>query len=149
MSAPLGEPPAPADREEKLREQPLGEVLKQTTQDAADLFRAEVALAKAEVREKGQQLGAGAGLVIGGAVFGLAALGALTAFLIMLLAEWLDSGWAAALIVTVLWAVVAAILALAGKSRIQKAAPPAPTETTQSVKEDVQWVKTQTQSGRR
>jgi Putative Actinobacterial Holin-X, holin superfamily III len=141
--------PEPADREEALREAPLGEVLAQTAQDASDLFRQEVALAKAEVKEKGQQLGAGAGMLAGAAVVGLAALGAFTAWLILLIGGWLDSYTWGAIIVTLLWAVVAGILAMVGKSRIQKAAPPAPTETADSVKEDVQWVKTQTQSARR
>jgi hypothetical protein len=56
--------------------------------------------------------------------------------------------WLAALIVTVVWLAIAAVLGLAGKSAIQKATPPAP-QTVETVKEDIQWAKTQTGSAAR
>ena len=57
--------------------------------------------------------------------------------------------WLAALIVTVLWAAVAAVMALVGKNRVQEALPPVPEDSVESVKEDVQWTKTKAQEGRR
>ena len=57
--------------------------------------------------------------------------------------------WLAALIVTVIWAAIAGVMALLGKSRVQKALPPVPEQSVESVKEDVQWTKTSAQSGRR
>ena len=57
--------------------------------------------------------------------------------------------WLAALIVTVLWAAVAAAMALVGKNRVQEALPPVPEDSVESVKEDVQWTKTKAQEGRR
>jgi hypothetical protein len=49
-------------------------------------------------------------------------------------------GWAA-LIVAGVWAVVAGVLALLGRSKL-KAFNPKPERTIETVKEDVQWAKT-------
>jgi hypothetical protein len=57
--------------------------------------------------------------------------------------------WLAALIVTVVYAAIAGVLALQGRERIQQATPPVPEQTVETVKEDVQWAKTQLPSGRR
>jgi Putative Actinobacterial Holin-X, holin superfamily III len=46
------------------------------------------------------------------------------------------------------YAALAGALAIAGRSRIQKATPAAPEQTIETVKEDVQWAKTQARSGR-
>jgi hypothetical protein len=50
--------------------------------------------------------------------------------------------WVAALIVTVLWAAVAGVLALLGRNKVQEATPPVE-QTVETIKEDVQWAKTQ------
>jgi hypothetical protein len=81
-------------------------------------------------------------------LLGLCALGAFTALLILALDEAIPA-WAAALIVTAVMAAVAGFLALIGKRRLEEAEPPVPTQTIESTKEDVQWAKTQLQSGRR
>jgi hypothetical protein len=87
--------------------------------------------------------------MLGGAgVAGLLALGTLTAFLILLLNEWMDA-WIAALILTVVWAAVAGVLALQGRNKVQEAAPPVPEQTVDTLKEDVEWAKTQRPSGAR
>ena len=44
---------------------------------------------------------------------------------------------------------IAAVLALQGRNKVQEAGPPVPEQATESVKEDVQWAKTQARSGRR
>jgi len=54
----------------------------------------------------------------------------------------------AALIVTVLWAVVALVLASAGRKSLQQATPPVP-QTVETVKEDIQWAKNPTGSAPR
>jgi uncharacterized membrane protein YqjE len=130
-----------------LRDRPAGELLKDLSQQTGTLVRQEVELAKAELTEKGKQLGAGAGLLTGAAVAVLLALGALTACLIAVLATALAT-WLAALIVAVVYVAIAAVLAVAGRSRIQRATPPAPEQTIETVKEDVQWAKTRARSGR-
>jgi uncharacterized membrane protein YqjE len=130
-----------------LRERPAGELLKDLSQQTSTLVRQELELAKAELAQKGKQLGAGAGLVIAGAIVALLALGALTACLIAVLATAVAT-WLAALIVAVVYAALAGALAIAGRSRIQKATPAAPEQTIETVKEDVQWAKTRARSGR-
>jgi len=76
----------------------------------------------------------------GGALFGLGAFGAFTAFLIALLGLAMDT-WIAALIVTVIYGVIAGVLAMSGKNKIQEATPPAP-QTVDTLKEDARWAKT-------
>jgi len=133
--------------QDDLRERPVGDLLKQLSEDTAKLVRKEVELARAEVTEKGKQAGIGAGMFGGAGVAALLALGSLTACLIALLATGMKV-WIAALIVTVLWAAIAGVLALLGRSRVQEATPPAE-QTVETIKEDVQWAKTQTPSAGR
>jgi Putative Actinobacterial Holin-X, holin superfamily III len=131
-----------------LRERPIGELLKQLSQETTTLVKQELDLAKAEVAQKGQQAGKGAGMFGGAGVTGLMALGSFTAFLILLL-DGAMPNWAAALVVTAVYAAIAGVLALQGRNKLKEATPPVPEQAVESVKEDVQWAKTQTQSGRR
>jgi MFS family permease len=135
-------------RQEDLRGQPTGELVKQLAEQTSTLVRKEIELAKAELSERGKAAGAGAGILGGAGIVGLLAAGALTAFLILLLAEAMDA-WVAALIVAVVYGAGAALLALNGRQRIKEGMPPAPEQTIESVKEDVQWAKTRATSARR
>ena len=131
-----------------LRERPVGELLKELSNQTSTLVRQELQLAKAEMAEKGKKAGLGAGLFGGAGVVGFLALGALTACLIAAL----DTGmatWLAALIVAVVYAAIAGVLALVGRKKAQEATPPAPEQAIESTKEDVQWAKTQARSARR
>jgi hypothetical protein len=84
--------------------------------------------------------------MLGGAgVAALLTLGTLTACLILVLNEFMDA-WLAALILTVVWAAIAGVLALQGRNKVQEATPPAP-QTVETLKEDVEWAKTQRPSG--
>jgi hypothetical protein len=132
---------------EQLRERPIGDLVKQLAGQTSTLVRQEIDLAKAEMSEKASVAGKGAGLFGGAAVVGLLAAGALTAFLILLLSEAMDA-WLAALIVGVVMAAVAGALAAAGRSRIRAATPPLPEQTVETVKEDVEWAKSQKPSAR-
>jgi predicted lipid-binding transport protein (Tim44 family) len=131
----------------ELRERPVGELLKQLAEETSTLVRQEMDLAKAEMAAKGKQAGLGAGMLGGAGLVGLLALGALTACLIAALATTMST-WLAALIVAVVYAMVAGALALIGKSRIKDATPPVPEQTQDSVKEDVAWAKTRARSAR-
>jgi hypothetical protein len=53
---------------------------------------------------------------------------------------WMPLGWAAVVVAGV-WAVIAAVLAVIGRSRLKKFNPK-PERTIETVKEDVQWAKT-------
>jgi hypothetical protein len=133
---------------EDLRDRPVSELIKQLAEETQTLVRQEMDLAKAEMREKGKRAGLGVGLMGGATVVALGAFGALTAFLIALLAEAMDV-WVAALIVGLVYAAIAAVLALQGKEKITEATPPVPEQTVQTVKEDVQWAKNQVRSDSR
>lgn len=124
------------------------DLVKQLSEQTSRLVQQEMELAKVELSAKAKEAGIGAGMLGGAGVFGLYALGALTATLIAALSLAMDT-WLAALIVTVLWTAVAGIAALVGKSRLQKGTPPIPEQSVESVKEDVQWTKTSAQRGRR
>jgi uncharacterized membrane protein YqjE len=128
-----------------LRERPVGELLKQLSQDTATLVNKELELAKAELAEKGKKAGMGAGMFGGAGLVGVMALGALTACFILALDTAMKS-WLAALIVAAVYAAIAGVLALLGKSKVQEATPPVPEQTVETVKEDVQWAKTRRQS---
>jgi len=132
---------------ERLRERPIGELLKQLSQQTSTLVRQELELAKADMAEKGKKAGVGAGVLGGAVVVGLLALGALTTCIIAALATAMEL-WLAALIVAVAYAVVGAVLAVMGKQRLKEASPPIPKETQESVKEDVEWAKSRARSAR-
>jgi hypothetical protein len=129
------------------RERPIGELVRDLSQQTSTLVRKEIELARAELQQKGKVAGKGAGLLGGAAVAGLLALGALTAALIALLDKAMAT-WVAALIVMALWAIVAAVLAKAGQGALKRATPPAP-QTVETVKEDIQWAKNPTGSAPR
>jgi uncharacterized membrane protein YqjE len=140
------EPPEPERGAEDERS--VGELLRELSAETSTLVRQEVQLAKAELTEKGKQAGKGAGLLGGAAVMGLALLGAFTAFLIAVIALAVPV-WLSALIVTVLYGVIAGVLALAGKKALQQAGPAKPEQTIDTLKEDAQWAKTQAKSAKK
>lgn len=125
-----------------LREQGMGELFKHLSDDLSTLVRQELKLAQAEMTDKGKKAGVGAGMLGGAGLVGVLALAALTTFFIALLATAMVV-WLAALIVTVVYAAAAGALALFGKNRVSEATPPVPEQTVETVKEDVQWAKTQ------
>jgi len=130
----------PSDTQQDLREQSTGDLVKQLTQQVSTLVRQEVELAKVEMTDKGKKAGVGIGMFGGASVAALLGLGALTAFLILVL-DLAMPAWAAALIVGVIWAAVAGVLALQGREKVKEVGTPLPEETTESVKEDVEWLK--------
>jgi Putative Actinobacterial Holin-X, holin superfamily III len=134
--------------ENELRERPLGEVAKELTSDLSLLVRQEIALAKAEMADKGRTAAPGLGMFGGAGVVALCAAGALTAFLILVFSLFLPD-WAAALIVGGGLAVIAYVLVQRGKERVAEAGAPVPEQTIETVKEDVEWAKTRASSARR
>ncbi len=139
-----------ADRngDNDLYDRPTGELLRQLSQQTTDLVRQEIELAKAEIGEKGKQAGLGAGMFGGAGLFGAGAFAALTTTIIAALDRAMAL-WLAALIVAVVYGIVAAVLAQRGKRKVQEVGAPVPEQTTESVKEDVQWAKTRMRSGRK
>ena len=131
----------------EARDQPVGELLKQLSEQTSTLVRQEMELARAELVEKGKQAGIGAGAFGGASVIGIFALQALTAAIILALATFLE-GWIAAAIVAVAYGAIAGGLALMGKSRLERATPPVPERAQDSMREDVEVAKARAKAGR-
>jgi uncharacterized membrane protein YqjE len=123
------------------------ELMKDLSTQLTSLVHEEMELATAEISEKGERLALGAGLFgMVGAVLLLAA-GALVAAAIAALSQ-IWSVWLAALVVGTALAGVAGVMAVVGRSNIRRGSPPIPQEAISSTKEDVQWLKAQTQSAK-
>jgi hypothetical protein len=134
------------ETQQDLRDRPIGELMKQLAQETSTLVRQEIDLAKAELGEKGRKAGIGAGVLGAAGIVGLLAAGALTVFLILVLDTFLPA-WLAALIVGVVYAAIAGVLYLQGRKKLEEAGRPIPEQTVETVKEDVEWAKSQVKSG--
>jgi uncharacterized membrane protein YqjE len=122
------------------RDRSTGELVKDLSREASALVRQEIQLAKTEMAEKAVDAGAGLAALVSAALAGLLALGALTAFLILALEEAMPA-WAAALCVTVLWAIVGVALALFGREKLREMGKPIPEKTVETLKEDIEWLR--------
>jgi uncharacterized membrane protein YqjE len=123
------------------------ELVQKAGEQISRLVKDELALAKAELAEKGKHAGIGVGLFGGGGVLALYGVGALIATLVIVLDLFLPL-WAAALIVTVVLFLGAGILALLGKNQVTKAVPPEPASAIENAKADVDEVKHAIKNGR-
>ena len=97
----------------------IGQILGDVSRDVSTLMRQEVALAKAELRQSGMQAGKGIGMYVGAAVAGMLFLVFLSVCVWWALGGLIGRGWSA-LIVAVVWAIVAAILAMVGKKEFER-----------------------------
>lgn len=127
----------------------VGALLRDLAEGSGALVRSELTLARLEAGEVASRLARGSAFMAIGGV--LALLGTLSLFagVILLIGDqWLsrDRYWLAALIVTVLTGVVAAVLAKRGASHLAPSALK-PDETVETLKEDGEWVKRQLTSG--
>jgi uncharacterized membrane protein YqjE len=129
------------------RERPTADLLRELSDQTTTLVRKEIELAKVELSEKGKRAGTGAGMFGGAGLLAVFALGALTACVILALATAMEA-WLAALIVAIVYALIAGVLALAGRKQVRGATPPVPEQAMDSTKEDLEWVKTRAKSGR-
>jgi len=130
------------------QDKPIGDLVKDLSEQTSALVRQEVELAKVELTEKGKRAGLGAGMFGGAGLLGFYAFGAFTACLILAIATALPA-WAAALIVTVLYGAGAGLLALRGKTKVQEATPPVPEQAVDSAKRDVRYTKARVEEARR
>ncbi|MHA7984669.1 phage holin family protein [Rathayibacter sp. CAU 1779] len=118
----------------------LIQLLKELPGLVVALLKAELAQLKAELIRKAISAGIGIGLfLVAGAVL-FFMLGTLVAAAILGIAVALPA-WLAALIVAGGLLVIAAVLILVGVAVLKRGMPPAPTETIESVKQDVNAVK--------
>ncbi|MFE9776225.1 phage holin family protein [Streptomyces sp. NPDC005931] len=118
----------------------VGELVGQATEQLSRLVRQEMALAKEELAEKGRRAGRGGGLLGAAGAFAYAGLLALAGTGVAALALVLPV-WAAALIVTAVLFVIAAVLGAMGRGQLRRATPPTPQAALGSVKADVEEIK--------
>jgi len=118
----------------------MAEVLKDIFGNVQDMIRSEIRLARAEVRQEvaktadsAKLLGAGAALAFFATAFALVTVTLLLALVV--------PAWAAALIMTLVLGLPAAVLIARGKSQLTV---PTPQKTINNVKENVEWMKSQT-----
>jgi tetrahydromethanopterin S-methyltransferase subunit G len=97
----------------------LGERLGNVTRDLSTLMQQEVALAKAEVKQSSSQLGKGIGLLVGAGIGAFFVLLFLSISLWWAIGNYTGRGWAA-LIVAVVWAIIAAILLSVGRKELKR-----------------------------
>ena len=97
----------------------LGSLIAEISEDVSTLMRQEVALAKAEIADSAKKAGLGAGMVTGAAVAGHFALLFVSIALWWGLGALINRGWSA-VVVALLWGVVAAVLAARGRAEVRK-----------------------------
>jgi hypothetical protein len=133
-----------------LRRRSTLELVKDLTHQASALVHQEVELvtiefldnvelAKSEMTEKAKTAGTGVALLFAAGVAALLGLGALTAFLILALDEVVPN-WAAALLVSAIWALAGGVLAVMGREKIVDMGTAIPSRTIEAMKEDVEWL---------
>lgn len=125
--------------ESHSRDSSVGELLSAVTSDVQTLFRQEVELAKTEVKQEATKAGKAAGMYGGAGFAGCMVLLFLSLAAVLGLANVMDGGWAA-LIVTAVWAVIAAVLYQRGRTRMRTVAPK-PEQTVETMKENAQWAR--------
>ncbi len=120
----------------------ITDVFQDIVANVQTIIRSEVRLARTEVTEEVTKAGRAAGLISGGAVSALFTVWLLLLTILFALATVMPS-WAAALILFVVMAIITAVLLATGKKRF-KAVHATPEKTVETMKENVEWVKSQT-----
>ncbi len=124
-------------------ERSLGQLVAAATRDLTSLLHQEVELAKAEIKQDVAAAGKGAGMIGAAGFAGLLALVLLSIAAAYGLGAVVPLGVGFAL-VGVVYLLVAAALALAGRKSLRKVGPPA--RTIETVKDDLAWAKHPTRS---
>lgn len=118
MSSQIPEMP-PSAAHVKADNASLGELLGDVTRDLSTLMRQEVELAKAELKQSTSRAGKGAGMLAGAGIGGHFVLLFLSLALMWALGAIMPLGWSA-LIVAILWAIIAAVLASIGRKELKQ-----------------------------
>jgi Na+/melibiose symporter-like transporter len=96
----------------------VGDLLSDISNDLSTLMRQEVALAKAELTQSAKQAGKGAGMFAGAGIAGHMVLLFISIALWWGIGDKTGHGWSA-LIVALIWAIIAAILAATGRKEMK------------------------------
>jgi hypothetical protein len=122
----------------------LGELFSDLSRSLSTLIRQEIDLARTEMTARAGRLSRGAAMVgMGGALLYAAVLGAM-AVLVFGLVELGLAPWLAALVVTIVAAVVGGGLVAAGQDALKKA-DLVPRRTIETLREDADWAKERVQ----
>ena len=125
---------------QNLKDQPVGDLVKQLSEQTATLVRKEMQLGQLEMQAKAKRGGLGAGLFGGAGLIAAFGVGTLVAAAVAALATTLAL-WLSALIVGAVLLAVAGIAALMGKKQVEQAVPPAPEQAVESGKRTIDEVK--------
>jgi hypothetical protein len=132
--------PADAGRTPPRSKKSLIDLLTDLPTLVSDLVHREIELVKTELFDKLKSLGIGGGLLAGAAVILLFMVGTLLTAAILALSLVIP-GWLAALLVSLVLLLVAAIVGLIGWRRLQAGIPPVPTEAIDSLQSDLRAIK--------
>lgn len=130
--------------QERLREASTPELFRRLLTDARLMVERQAQLAKLELEGKASRLRVAGGLMGAALVVAVFALGVLIAAAVLGLALVLPA-WAAALIVGAVLVTVAVVLLLIGRARMRSVGSLAPTETIEAAREDVAWIRRETE----
>jgi Putative Actinobacterial Holin-X, holin superfamily III len=134
--------PPSHERTDEVADTSIGDLIGNISNDLSQLFRQEVELAKAELKQEASKAGKAAGMLGGAGFAGYLAVVLLSFAAVFGLANVMDAGWAA-LIVAAIWAIVGAVLYVTGRNKL-KTVDPMPRRTVDTIKEDAQWLKNPT-----
>jgi Putative Actinobacterial Holin-X, holin superfamily III len=118
VSSQIPEPP-PTAAHAKADSASLGELLGDVTRDLSTLMRQEIELAKAELKKSGTRAGKGGGMLAGAGVAGHFVLLFLSLALWWGLGNLMGLGWSA-VVVAIIWGIIAAVLASTGRKELKK-----------------------------
>jgi hypothetical protein len=121
----------------------LSEMFTELSRETRTLVHQEIQLARTELTEKISQLGKGVGFVIGGGLVAYGGLLAIIAAIVLALSAMGLPAWAAALLGGILVAGAGYLLIRSGLAALRPDQL-TPRQTIETLKEDAQWLRTQT-----
>jgi hypothetical protein len=104
--------------QQSVGDRSLGELISEVTEDLSTLMRQELELAKAELQQSASRAGKGVGMLGGAGVAGYFVLLFASIALWWAIGAATGLGWSA-VIVAVIWAVIAAVLAMVGRNSLK------------------------------
>ena len=123
------------------------DLVSQAAAQISTLVRDELALAKAELAEKGKRAGVGGGLFGGAAVLAWFGIGLLLTLAVVAL-DLVWPLWLSILVVMIVVFAAAGVAALLGKKQLSKSSPLVPQDAIASVEADIETVKNAAHRGR-
>jgi hypothetical protein len=130
--------------QERLREASTPELFRRLLADVRLMIKRQARLAKLEFEDKASRVREAGILIVAAIVVAVSAVGVVIAAAVLGLALVLPA-WAAALIVGAVLVTVAVVLFLMGRARVRSVGSLAPTGTIEAAREDVAWIRRETE----